>query len=127
MKKKRILCGLLTLAMLMALLTVTAFAEDAALTLPPEGGELASGTYQLSEDLTISNPLEIPKNSDITIDLNGHTLNTPAANWGVLVYGTCTVSLHFLITFHVSSNVVICCGCNTEPQNVWIPLERRNA
>ena len=44
MKKKRILCGLLTLAMLMALLTVTAFAEDAALTLPPEGGELASGT-----------------------------------------------------------------------------------
>lgn len=84
MKKKRILCGLLTLAMLMALLTVTAFAEDAALTLPPEGGELASGTYQLSEDLTISNPLEIPKNSDITIDLNGHTLNTPAANWGVL-------------------------------------------
>ena len=36
MKKKRILCGLLTLAMLMALLTVTAFAEDAALTLPPE-------------------------------------------------------------------------------------------
>ncbi len=91
MKKKRILCGLLTLAMLMALLTVTAFAEDAALTLPPEGGELASGTYQLSEDLTISNPLEIPKNSDITIDLNGHTLNTPAANWGVLVYGTCTI------------------------------------
>ena len=91
MKKKRILCGLLTLAMLMALLTVTAFAEDAALTLPPEGGELASGTYQLSEDLTISNPLEIPKNSDITIDLNGHTLNTPAANWGVLVYGTCAI------------------------------------
>ena len=92
MKKKRILCGLLTLAMLMALLTVTAFAEgEEALTLPPEGGELASGTYQLSEDLTISNPLEIPKNSDITIDLNGHTLNTPAANWGVLVYGTCTI------------------------------------
>lgn len=91
MKKKRILCGLLTLAMLMALLTVTAFAEDAALTLPPEGGELASGTYQLSEDLTISNPLEIPKNSDITIDLNGHTLNTTAANWGVLVHGTCAI------------------------------------
>ena len=92
MKKKRILCSLLTLAMLMALLTVTAFAEgEEALTLPSEGGTLASGTYQLREDLTISNPLEIPKNSDITIDLNGHTLNTPAANWGVLVYGTCTI------------------------------------
>lgn len=36
MKKKRILCSLLTLAMLMALLTVTAFAEgEEALTLPP--------------------------------------------------------------------------------------------
>ncbi len=38
MKKKRILCSLLTLAMLMALLTVTAFAEgEEALTLPPRG------------------------------------------------------------------------------------------
>ena len=91
MKKKRILCGLLTLAMLMALLTVTAFAEEAALTLPPEGGELASGTYQLSGNLTISSPLEIPKDSEITIDLNGHTLNTPAAGYGVLVRGTCTI------------------------------------
>ena len=53
MKKKRILCGLLTLAMLMALLTVMAFAEgDEALTLPTEGGELASGTYQLREPFT---------------------------------------------------------------------------
>lgn len=91
MKKKRILCSLLTLAMLMALLTVTAFAEDAALTLPTEGGKLDPGIYRLSEDLTISNPLEIPKNSDITIDLNGHTLNTPAAGYGVLVRGTCTI------------------------------------
>ena len=92
MKKKRILCSLLTLAMLMALLTVTAFAEgDEALTLPPEGGELASGIYQLSEDLTISSSLKIPKNSNITIDLNGHTLNTTAATWGVLVSGTCTI------------------------------------
>ena len=91
MKKKRILCGLLTLAMLMALLTVTAFAEEAALTLPTEGGPLASGTYRLSEDLTISNPLKILKNSNITIDLNGHTLNTPAAGYGVLVRGTCTI------------------------------------
>ena len=90
MKKKRILCSLLTLAMLMALLTVTAFAEEAALTLPPEGGTLASGTYQLSGNLTISNPLKIPKDSEITIDLNGHTLNT-TADWGVFVYGTCTI------------------------------------
>ena len=92
MKKKRILCGLLTLAMLMALLTVTAFAEgEEALTLPPEGGELASGTYQLTENLTISNPLIIPSGSDITIDLNGYTLDTAAADWGVLVSGTCTI------------------------------------
>ena len=93
MKKKRILCSLLTLAMLMALLTVTAFAEDAALTLPAEGGPLASGTYQLREDLTISNPLNIPSGSDITIDLNGHTLNTTAVKWGVLVHGhgICTI------------------------------------
>ena len=82
MKKKRILCSLLTLAMLMALLTVTAFAEDAALTLPPEGGELASDTYQLSEDLTISNPLEIPENSDITIDLNGHSVEYTGSKLG---------------------------------------------
>lgn len=75
--------------MLMALLTVTAFAE--ALTLPTEGGTLASGTYQLREDLTISSSLKIPSGSNITIDLNGHTLNTTAANWGVLVYGTCTI------------------------------------
>ena len=92
MKKKRILCSLLTLAMLMALLTVTAFAEgDEALTLPPEGGTLASGTYQLREDLTISSLLNIPSGNDITIDLNGHTLNTTAATWGVWVYGTCTI------------------------------------
>ena len=92
MKKKRILCSLLTLAMLMALLTVTAFAEgDEALTLPTEGGTLASGTYQLREDLTISSSLIIPSGSDITIDLNGHTLNTTAATWGVLVSGTCTI------------------------------------
>ena len=92
MKKKRILCSLLTLAMLMALLTVTAFAEEAALPLPAEGGELvASGIYRLSEDLTISNPLEIPKDSEIIIDLNGHTLDTTAAKWSVLVYGTCTI------------------------------------
>ena len=92
MKKKRILCGLLTLAMLMALLTVTAFAEGgAALTLPTEGGTLASGTYQLTENLTISHSLIIPSGSDITIDLNGHTLNTTAAGWGVLVRGTCTI------------------------------------
>ena len=91
MKKKRILCSLLTLAMLMVLLTVTAFAEEKALTLPTEGGELASGTYQLREDLTISHSLIIPSGSDITIDLNGHTLNTTAAKWGVLVYGTCKI------------------------------------
>ena len=91
MKKKRILCSLLTLAMLMALLTVTAFAEDAALTLPAGGGTLASGTYQLTENLTISHSLIIPSGNDITIDLNGHTLNTTAADWGVLVYGTCTI------------------------------------
>ena len=91
MKKKRILCSLLTLAMLMALLTVTAFAEEKALTLPTGGGDLASGTYQLMEDLTISHSLIIPSGKDITIDLNGHTLNTTAANWGVLVYGTCKI------------------------------------
>lgn len=91
MKKKRILCSLLALAMLMALLTVTAFAEEAALTLPTEGGELASGTYRLGEDLTISHSLIIPSGKDITIDLNGHTLNTKAANWGVSVSGTCTI------------------------------------
>ena len=92
MKKKRILCSLLTLAMLMALLAVTAFAEgEEALTLPPEGGTLASGTYQLREDLTISSSLNIPSGNDITIDLNGHTLNTTAANWGVLVHGTCAI------------------------------------
>ena len=92
MKKKRILCSLLTLAMLMALLTVTAFAEgEEALTLPTGGGTLASGTYQLRGNLTISSSLNIPSGSDITIDLNGHTLNTTAANWGVLVRGTCTI------------------------------------
>lgn len=91
MKKKRILCSLLTLAMLMALLTVTAFAEEAALTLPTGGGTLASGTYQLTGNLTISHSLIIPSGSDITIDLNGHTLNTTAAGWGVLVRGTCTI------------------------------------
>ena len=91
MKKKRILCSLLTLAMLMALLTVTAFAEEAAPTLPTEGGELAYDTYRLSEDLTISNSLIIPSGKDITIDLNGHTLNTTAAGYGVLVRGTCTI------------------------------------
>ena len=91
MKKKRILCGLLTLAMLMALLTVTAFAGRRSADVAPEGGDLASGTYQLREDLTISHSLKIPSGSDITIDLNGHTLNTTAANWGVLVYGTCKI------------------------------------
>ena len=110
MKKKRILCSLLTLAMLMALLTVTAFAEgEEALTLPPEGGTLASGTYQLREDLTISSSLNIPSGNDITIDLNGHTLNTAAAKlagWTDIPATVMTVNDQRAISIAIATNLL---------------------
>lgn len=84
MKKKRILCSLLTLAMLMALLTVTAFAEGkeanpAALPgIDAETGRVelnSSGYYQLTND-TLSGKIWVSgSDTNVTIDLNGHTLD----------------------------------------------------
>ena len=98
MKKKRILCSLLTLAMLMALLTVTAFAEgEEALTLPTGGGTLASGTYQLTGDVTLTGPGNLVvagRDTNVVIDLNGYKLDVSAiTNYGISVKdgATCTI------------------------------------
>lgn len=48
--------------------------------IPEKGGELAAGTYTLTEDVTVRDTLKI--NGDVTIDLNGHSLSMTVGRSG---------------------------------------------
>ena len=56
------------------------------------GGELASGTYTLSDDITLTGAnLTIPANSVVVLDLNGHTLKGTGTDSVIVVLGELTV------------------------------------
>ncbi len=55
---------------------VVAFADDEEtyLEIPTKGGSLSSGTYKLTEDVTVGGTLKISSGVEVTIDLNGYTI-----------------------------------------------------
>ncbi|MCD7889609.1 MAG: hypothetical protein LUG23_06825 [Oscillospiraceae bacterium] len=78
---RRFGCILTAIAMIFCLslsnfagLTVFADDEETYLTIPTSGGSLSSGIYQLTTDVTISNPLKINSGTEVTIDLNGWSI-----------------------------------------------------
>lgn len=69
---KKWLAGLLCAVLLAGLLPMAAFAEGEGTDLPVGGGTLAAGTYTLASDINLTNNLTV--DSDVTINLNGHTI-----------------------------------------------------
>lgn len=69
---KKWLAGLLCAVLLVGLLPAAAFAEGAGKALSAEGGTLAAGIYTLAGDIQLTNNLTV--DSDVTINLNGHTI-----------------------------------------------------
>lgn len=56
------------------------------------GGELQSGTYKLTEDVTLKDAnLTIPVDEEVTIDLNGNTLTGNGLGSVIRVYGKLTI------------------------------------
>lgn len=64
----------------------------AATAITAAGGELASGDYQLTGDITLTTDLTIPTNTEVTIDLNGHTLTGSGSSSVITVYGKLTLN-----------------------------------
>ena len=56
-----------------------------------EGGKLTTGSYVLNEDVQLSKALTVPKDADVTIDLNGKTLTGPDNDSVIVVNGVLTV------------------------------------
>lgn len=56
------------------------------------GGELGAGTYTLTGDVTLETAnLSIPANTEVRIDLNGHTLTGNGSGSVITVQGTLTI------------------------------------
>lgn len=75
--KKRLLSSLLSLAMVLTLLPVSALAAEGETTvalITEDTTELTSGEYSLENDVTLKNTLTVPAGTTVTLDLNGHTL-----------------------------------------------------
>ena len=87
--KKRLLTVLFAVILVMTLGTVTAFADG---TIPKDGGELASGNYQLEADTTVTNQLKVAAGATVTIDLNGFTLSSSANSAVIKNEGTLTIN-----------------------------------
>lgn len=61
-------------------------------TIPEAGGNLESGTYKLTEDVTLKDAnLTIPVDEEVTIDLNGNTLTGNGLGSVIRVYGKLTI------------------------------------
>lgn len=61
-------------------------------TIPEAGGNLESGTYKLTEDVTLTDAnLTIPVDEEVTIDLNGNTLTGNGLGSVIRVYGKLTI------------------------------------
>lgn len=65
--------------------------DTAATSISATGGELASGEYELTEDIKLTDDLTIPASAVVTIDLNGHTLTGTGKDSVITVYGTLTI------------------------------------
>ena len=64
---------------------------DVQKTLTAAGGELASGTYTLPNDITLTTDITIPAGAKVTIDLNGYTLTGTGNGSVIVVLGELTV------------------------------------
>lgn len=65
---------------------------DAQADLTAAGGELASGTYTLSKNITLTDAnLTIPADAVVVLDLNGHTLTGTGTGSVICVAGTLTI------------------------------------
>lgn len=64
---------------------------DAQAKLTAAGGALASGTYTLSENIILTTDITIQAGDEVTIDLNGHTLNGTGKSSVIVVNGELTV------------------------------------
>lgn len=64
---------------------------DVQKTLTAAGGELASGTYTLPNDITLTTDITIPAGAKVTIDLNGYTLTGTGRDSVIVVNGELTV------------------------------------
>ena len=86
--KKRLLTVLLAVILVMALGTVTAFADG---TIPANGGAL-SGEYKLTENTTVTSQLTVAAGTPVTIDLNGFTLSLSANSAVIKNEGKLTIN-----------------------------------
>ena len=86
--KKRLLTALFAVILVMALGTVTAFADG---TIPEDGGAL-SGNYKLTANTTVENQLTVAAGATVTIDLNGFTLSSSANSAVIKNEGTLTIN-----------------------------------
>lgn len=94
--KRKAWSWLLVLTMALSLLPVSALAagdETEVTSITASGGSLASGSYTLSDNITLSAAnLTIPAGNTVTIDLNGHTLTGNGTGSVITVYGTLTLN-----------------------------------
>ncbi|MCC8356854.1 MAG: hypothetical protein LJU34_03230, partial [Oscillospiraceae bacterium] len=65
-------------------------ATETALT--SDSGELSTGSYYLSDDLTLTKDITIPSGETVTIDLRGHTLTGTGTRAVIIVNGTLTLT-----------------------------------
>ena len=75
MRFKKLLAAAVTAAMAAMMVVVPASAAE----LPTAGGEITSGEYTLTGDVTLTNVLIVPEGATVTINLNGYTLTSVAA------------------------------------------------
>ena len=100
--KRRLLAILLSLTLMLSLVPTAWAAEsgdqpegnaaDVRTELTVAGGALASGTYTLSDDITLTGAnLTIPADAVVVLDLNGHTLTGTGTGSVIRVVGTLTI------------------------------------
>ena len=100
--KRRLLAILLSLTLMLSLVPTAWAAEsgdqpegnaaDVRTELTVAGGALASGTYTLSDDITLTGTnLTIPADAVVVLDLNGHTLTGTGTGSVIRVVGTLTI------------------------------------
>ncbi len=71
---KRLLCVVLSVLMIIAVLPTGVVAEDTSGL--PTTGTVSASTYTLTDDVTLTGALTIAANTEVTIDLAGHTIYT---------------------------------------------------
>lgn len=65
--------------------------DTTAASISASGGELASGEYELTENIILTDDLTIPASAVVTIDLNGRTLTGTGEDSVITVYGALTI------------------------------------